>query len=67
MKKTFLIEAYLYDDPEKNTCPWRVLVDGKPDPRNRVFSDMRDIRATYLMLKAHGFYADYQIVRAKSL
>lgn len=45
----------------KSEYPFRVLVDGKPDPRNRDFRDLKDIRDCYEYLQIHGFYVGYKI------
>ena len=57
MKKT--IEAI---NTGNGAWPWRVLVDGKPDPRNRDFEGLTDIRKTYAKLQAAGYYVGYSIV-----
>lgn len=52
------IEAF---NTNQGAFPWRVTVDGKPDPRNRDFESMMDVRKTYAILQAAGFYKDYTI------
>ena len=42
--------------------PWRVLVDGKKDPRNRDFESFEDVKRTYRVLQAAGFYHGYTVV-----
>jgi len=41
--------------------PWRVYVDGKPDPRNRDFESYDDVKKTYAVLQAEGYYVGYEI------
>ena len=42
--------------------PFRVLIDGKKEPRNRDFEDRVDVRRTYRELQDAGFYKGYVIV-----
>lgn len=53
------ITAYFADDDKR--CPWRVLVNGKTDPVNRVFENVADIEDTYAALKVAGLIGEYQI------
>ncbi len=46
---------------DESECPFRVLVDGRHDPRNRDFRDMKDVRDCYKYLQIHGFYVGYEI------
>lgn len=56
-----VIEAF---NTHKGEFPWRVWVDGKPDPRNRDFESLDDVRKTYEVLQAEGYYKDYEIRKA---
>lgn len=52
------IEAF---NTHKELFPWRVLVDGGKDPRNRDFESYDDVKKTYAILQKEGFYIGYQI------
>lgn len=52
------IEAF---NTQKGYFPWRVLVDGGKDPRNRDFESYDDVKKTYAILQKMGFYQDYKI------
>ena len=61
MSAQHIITVYKPETVEHPWAPLRVLVDGKPDPRNREFESLRDIHETYALLQANGFYRDYFI------
>ena len=46
----------------KGEFPWRVKVDGHADPRNRDFEGIADVRETYAILQAEGFYLGYTVI-----
>lgn len=46
----------IYKEKEAKGWPYRVLIDGQKDPRNRDFEDKSDVYETFDALQDAGFY-----------
>lgn len=57
-----MIKLTAFKTDSISTHPWRVLVDGKPDPRNRDFESPSDIRRCYDDLVLAGLVEDYKLI-----
>jgi hypothetical protein len=60
------IVAFRIKGTDSNT-PWRVKINGGPDPRNRDFKDPADIKECFENLQANGFYRNYVVKAERSL
>lgn len=60
-KKQKVISIYMKENIPEGNNPFFLIIDGKPDPLNRDFLDISDIKEWFSLMQSHGYYTEYSL------